>query len=114
MAPVFLFALCVGMGGAGAARFGSLRSADIGAGAGERSVNGRVVLHDYMVFLYRTLTKLQPRDMNESRGFANTVTSFVDQGKGWINITVFCYNLGQVNIILEYKGVGQWFIFFFN
>ncbi|XP_071767639.2 growth/differentiation factor 6-A [Centroberyx gerrardi] len=49
-----------------------------------RSVNSTVALHDYMLFLYRTLSKIQPRD-NDSvlrpAGFANTVTSFVDQGK---------------------------------
>lgn len=114
VAPVLLFALCVGMGGTGAARPGSLRSVDVGAGGGERPVNNRVVLHDYMVFLYRTLIQRQPRDMNDSRGLASTVTSFVDQGKGWIHKTVFYYNVGQVVIIFEYEGVGQWFIFFFN
>lgn len=50
------------------------------------SINGTVVLHDYMVFLYRTLSQLQQREnvnVSRSTGFANTVTSFVDQGNGW-------------------------------
>ncbi|XP_005751843.1 growth/differentiation factor 6-A [Pundamilia nyererei] len=49
----------------------------------DRSVNGSVVLHDYMVFLYQTLSKPQSRDFDVSdrAGAANTVTSFVDQGQ---------------------------------
>uniref|UniRef100_A0A8C4DUE5 Growth differentiation factor 7 n=2 Tax=Dicentrarchus labrax TaxID=13489 RepID=A0A8C4DUE5_DICLA len=78
-------ALCVGMEWTrtGALRSGSLRRTDPSVGRRDRPVNDTVVLHDYMVFLYRTLSKLQRRDMNVSRGagFANTVTSFVDQGK---------------------------------
>ncbi|XP_053191186.1 growth/differentiation factor 6-A [Scomber japonicus] len=71
------------MGWTAAPRSGSLRRTDTSLRREEQSKNGTMVLHDYMLFLYRTLSKLQPRDFHISRGvaFANTVTSFVDQGK---------------------------------
>ncbi|KAM7404107.1 hypothetical protein PAMA_004501 [Pampus argenteus] len=82
-APLLWFAVCVGMGWTGAPASGSLRHTDTSMRREDESVNGTVVLHDYMLFLYQTLSRLQPTDINISRGaeFANTVTSFVDRGK---------------------------------
>ncbi|XP_042292969.1 growth/differentiation factor 6-A [Thunnus maccoyii] len=82
-ASLLWFALWVGMGWTGAPRSASPRRTDTSMRRKDQSVNGSVVLHDYMLYLYRTLSKLQPRDIHISRGagFANTVTSFVDQGK---------------------------------
>lgn len=48
--------------------------------------NGTVVPHEYMISLYRTLSEIERRGANGSLSrsprHANTVTSFVDQGKG--------------------------------
>ncbi|XP_019133149.2 growth/differentiation factor 6-A [Larimichthys crocea] len=77
------FALCVGMKSTEALRSAPPRRADTGTWRKDRPVNDTVVLHDYMMFLYRTMSRLQQRDINvlHGAGFANTVTSFVDQGK---------------------------------
>ncbi|XP_040917263.1 growth/differentiation factor 6-A [Toxotes jaculatrix] len=82
----------------GALRSGSLRR----MGKRDRSVNSTVVLHDYMVFLYRTLTKLQPTGISVSRGagFANTVTSFVDQGQdlpSWESSQRYIFDLSSLS-----------------
>lgn len=49
-------------------------------------INDTIVPHDYMVSLYRTLSAIERRGLNSSvprsARHANTVTSFVDQGKG--------------------------------
>ncbi|KAM3871404.1 growth/differentiation factor 6-A [Diretmus argenteus] len=97
VASLLWFAVCVGMKYNEAWELGSPWRTSDPTGPGphlaegnrdgdkkDRSPNGTVVLHDYMVFLYRTLSKLQPRDdasVLRPVGFANTVTSFVDQGK---------------------------------
>ncbi|KAK2825860.1 hypothetical protein Q5P01_020074 [Channa striata] len=62
VASLLCFALCVGTG---SPRRTSIRE-------------GRGVPHDYMLFLYRTLSEAQPGDR---RGPVNTVTSFADKGK---------------------------------
>ncbi|XP_029973375.1 growth/differentiation factor 6-A [Salarias fasciatus] len=75
-ASLLCVALCVRAQWSGAAaRTGERRT--------DRALNGTVFLHDYMMFLYRTLSTLQPADTHAAgrAGFANTVTSFVDQGK---------------------------------
>uniref|UniRef100_A0A4W5PC61 Growth differentiation factor 7 n=1 Tax=Hucho hucho TaxID=62062 RepID=A0A4W5PC61_9TELE len=49
-------------------------------------INDTIVPHEYMVSLYRTLSEIENRGLNSSvprtARYANTVTSFVDQGKG--------------------------------
>ncbi|CAI5695061.1 growth/differentiation factor 6-A [Oreochromis niloticus] len=77
------FAFWVGMEWTGALQSSSLWGANMSMMRRDRSVNGSVVLHDYMVFLYQTLSKPQSRDFDVSdrAGAANTVTSFVDQGR---------------------------------
>uniref|UniRef100_A0A4W5PH08 Growth differentiation factor 7 n=1 Tax=Hucho hucho TaxID=62062 RepID=A0A4W5PH08_9TELE len=48
-------------------------------------INDTIVPHEYMVSLYRTLSEIENRGLNSSvprtARYANTVTSFVDQGK---------------------------------
>ncbi|XP_024292885.1 growth/differentiation factor 6-A-like [Oncorhynchus tshawytscha] len=48
-------------------------------------INDTIVPHEYMVSLYRTLSEIESRGLNSSAPrtarLANTVTSFVDQGK---------------------------------
>nr|XP_046269939.1 growth/differentiation factor 6-A [Scatophagus argus] len=93
---VFCLALCVGMESAGAPQSGPLTRSDTSLWRNDRPVNDSVVLHDYMVFLYRALSKLQRR--HDSRGFANTVTSFVDQGKdlsSWDNGQRYIFDLSS-------------------
>ncbi|XP_070698436.1 growth/differentiation factor 6-A [Pempheris klunzingeri] len=68
-------ALCVEMESTGPPR-------DSGVGRRERPLNRTVVLHDYMMFLYRSLSDLHRGDAHFPRGggSANTATSFVDEG----------------------------------
>ncbi|XP_030615067.1 growth/differentiation factor 6-A [Archocentrus centrarchus] len=77
------FAFCVGMEWTGTLQSGSPQGAGPNMKRNDGSISGRVVLHDYMLFLYHTLSRVQMRDFNVSggAGFANTVTSFVDQGR---------------------------------
>lgn len=78
------FAFWVGIEWTGALQSSSQWGANTSMMRRDRSVNGSVVLHDYMVFLYQTLSKPQSRDfdVSDGAGAANTVTSFVDQGQG--------------------------------
>ncbi|KAM4625937.1 growth/differentiation factor 6-A [Polymixia lowei] len=77
-----------------------------GRGLSHLAEDGRkphvIVLHDYIIFLYQTLSKLQQRDNDiilRRTGFANTVTSFVDQGKdqpSWENGQRYIFDLSSL------------------
>uniref|UniRef100_A0A674C443 Growth differentiation factor 7 n=1 Tax=Salmo trutta TaxID=8032 RepID=A0A674C443_SALTR len=61
-------------------------------------INDTIVPHEYMVSLYRTLSEIESRGLNSSvprtARHANTVTSFVDQGKDEC-INLKCSPTGQ-------------------
>ncbi|XP_029981842.1 growth/differentiation factor 6-A-like [Sphaeramia orbicularis] len=86
VASVLCFAVCVGLEGTGVLWSGSDPSVvhthpeHINM---DQTGNRTVVLHEYMLFLYQTLSEVQQRDRESLRdpGFANTVRSFVDKGK---------------------------------
>ncbi|KAF3701550.1 Growth/differentiation factor 6-A [Channa argus] len=80
VASLLWFALCVGMEGSVASQSGSPRGTNISVAREDPWVNDSGVLHDYMVFLYRTLSKAQPGD-RRGAPLVNTVTGFADKGK---------------------------------